>query len=137
MRSAGPKVALAVAAVVVLAAGVHLLRESTMSTHYDTHADSRLVVVVRAAGNRPEEGVTLEQMATTQIQLCGLEVAREGDVRTVPGADTRFEVTLRPALDSTDRKQYEGCLEDWTLDHLRLHVESLSDEVPPGVGGPR
>jgi hypothetical protein len=126
----------AIACAVVLGGCIYLLREATMSTHYDTGADSRLVVVVRAEGNRPEEGVTLEQMATTHIELCGLEVAREGEVRTLPSAGDRYEITLRPSLDSTDRKQYQGCLEDWSVDHLLLDVESLSDErdAVPGSG---
>jgi hypothetical protein len=122
----------AVAGAVVLAGAIYLLRESTMSTHYETGADSRLVVVVRAESNRAEEGVELEQMASAQIDLCTLEVSRAGDVQIVHEPGDRFVVTLQPALDSTDRKQFRGCLEDWNVDHLRLDVESLSDEVARG-----
>ena len=128
----------AVAGAVVLAGAVYLLREATMSTHYETDADSRLVVVVRAASNRADEGVRLEQMTSAQVHLCTLEVARAGDVQIAREADDRFVVTLQPSLDSTDRKQFRGCLEDWIVDHLRLQVESMSDDPSAGavaVGG--
>ena len=125
----------AIAGAGVLAGGIYLLREATISTHYETDADSRLVVVVRAASNRPEEGVSLEHMATAQIELCALEVSRAGDVQVAYESDDRFVVTLTPALDSTDRKQYRGCLEDWNIDHLQLDIESLVDEPIPDPGG--
>ena len=134
MRAVVLRVVGAIAGAVVVAGAIYMLRETTMSTHYDTGADSQLVVVVRAASNRPEEGVRLEQMASAQIELCALEVSRAGDVRIVHQADDRFEITLRPSLDSTDRKQYQGCLEDWSVDHLLLAVESLADE-PTDDGG--
>jgi hypothetical protein len=117
--------------VVVVLGGVHLLREATMSTHYETGADTRLVVVVEASSNRAEPGTTLEELAEAQVSTCVLEVStnRDGDVERVPDTDDRFSVALRPSLDSTDRKQYEGCVEDWSVDHLRLRVVSMTDEV--------
>lgn len=117
--------------VVVVLGGVYLLREATMSTHYETGADTRLVVVVQASSNRAEPGVTLDELAEAQVSTCALEVSRtrDGEVERVPGTDDRFAVTLRPSLDSTDRKQYQGCLEDWSVDHLRLRVVSMTDEV--------
>jgi hypothetical protein len=120
-----------VALVVVVLGGVYFLREATMSTHYETGADSRLVVVVQAASNRAEPGVTLDELAEAQVSTCALEVSRtrDGEVERVAGTDDRFSVTLRPSLDSTDRKQYEGCLEDWAVDHLRMHVVSMSEEM--------
>jgi hypothetical protein len=30
-------------------------------------------------------------------------------------------------MDETNRRQFRGCLEDWTIDHLRLDVETLDD----------
>lgn len=117
--------------VAVALGGVHLLREATMSTHYETGADTRLVVVVEASSNRAEPGTTLDELAEAQVSTCVLEVStnRDGEVEPVPGTDDRFSFTLRPSLDSTDRKQYRGCLEDWSVDHLRLHVVSMTDEV--------
>jgi len=116
---------------VVVLGGIYFLRQATMSTHYATGADSRLVVVVQAASNRAEPRTTLHELAEAQVSTCVLHVAseRDGEVEPVPGTDDRFMVTLRPSLDSTDRKQYEGCVEDWSVDHLRLHVVSMTDEV--------
>jgi hypothetical protein len=28
-------------------------------------------------------------------------------------------------MDETNRRQFRGCLQDWTVDHLRIHVLSL------------
>lgn len=134
MRLASLRVLGAVTGLLVVAGAVHVLREATMSTHYDTGPDSRVTVVVRAEQNRAEAGVTLAAAATAQMDLCGLEVGRSGEVRPVPGTDDRFRVILTPALDSTDRKQYGGCLEDWAVDHLRLHVVSVVDAGPVRAG---
>jgi hypothetical protein len=35
-------------------------------------------------------------------------------------------------MDETNRRQFRGCLEDWTVDHLRLDVEALDDIDPVG-----
>jgi hypothetical protein len=29
---------------------------------------------------------------------------------------------LEPTLDATNERQLRGCLEDWTIDHVRLDV---------------
>jgi hypothetical protein len=120
--------------VVVVLGGVYLLREATMSTHYETGADTRLVVVVQASSNRAEPGVTLEAMTENQLGTCALEVSRSrgGEMEPVTGTDDRFSVTLQPALDSTDRKQYQGCVEDWAVDNLRLRVVSMTNEEERG-----
>lgn len=124
---------LLVTTTVIVLGGVYLLREATMSTHYDTSPDSRLEVVVRASSNRAEPGVTLLQAAAAQIDSCALEVSarRVGDLRVVEADAGRLAVTLQPALDSTDRKQYRGCLQDWSVDHLLVRVESMEDREAP------
>lgn len=121
------------ALLVVVLGGIHLLREATMSTHYATGADSRLEVVVEVASNRAEHGVTLGDLAEAQLETCALEVSRTRDSEVVPvaGTDDRFAVTIQPALDSTNRKQYRGCLEDWSIDHVRVDVVSMTDGVAP------
>ncbi|HEU5150847.1 MAG TPA: hypothetical protein VFU19_10140 [Iamia sp.] len=120
---------LLVALVLGVVVGVHVLRQATMSTHYSTAPDSRLVVVIDAAANRSEPGVEIADMVDAQVDVCGLEVARVPDITPVAGTDDHFTVTVQPALDSTDRKQLRGCLEDWAVDHLRLEVRSMEDEV--------
>ena len=128
MRTMGLVVGLAV----LVGGGIYLLREATMSTHYDTGPDSRLEVVVRAASNRAEPGVTLDEQAEAHLRSCVLEVAsRAVAVTPIAGTDDRFAITLQPALDSTDRKQYRGCLEDWSTDHLRMSVVAMTDAGSP------
>lgn len=120
---------LRVGAVTLVLVGVYLLREATMSTHYATGPDSRLRVVVESSHNRSERSSTLGELTEAHVSLCGLEVdaEREGEVRPVAGRDDRFAVVLRPALDSSDRKQYKGCLEDWVVDHHQIRVVSMTE----------
>jgi hypothetical protein len=119
-----------VALVLLTLGGIHVMRGATMSTHYETGADSRMVVVVHASNNRSEPGTTLDELAEALINTCVLEVSTNiDDFEPVAGEDDLFTVTLRPALDSTDRKQYRGCLEDWSVDHVRLDVVSMTDRV--------
>ena len=50
-------------------------------------------------------------------------------------ANHRYAFTLQPALDATDAKQYEGCLEDWVLDHHQLRVISMERSPDHAAGG--
>ncbi len=127
---------LRVGAVVVVLGGVYVLRDATMSTHYATGPDTRLRVVIESSHNRSERSSTLGELTEAHMSLCGLEVnaERQGEVEPVAGHDDRFAVVLRPALDSSDRKQYRGCLEDWVVDHHQIRVLSMTDI---GVGGDR
>lgn len=119
-------------ALVVLAGGTYLLRETFMSTDYDTGPDTRTRVVVESRTNRSEGDQTQDEFATAQLIMCRLEVESDpvGDVEQVAGYVNRFEVVLAPALDSSDRKQFKGCLEDWVIDHHLVDVITIED-VPP------
>jgi hypothetical protein len=131
--------ALAAVAVVALAIGVIWLREETESRHYPTHPDSTVTIVVDADTNRAEPSQTLHEMTAAQLSFCRHEVNSDLVGEVVPLADdpTQFELVLRPALDETDRVQYEGCVEDWLLDHLRLRIVSYERNGPflPGEPG--
>jgi hypothetical protein len=118
-----------VAVVATLGVGVHLLREATQSTHYRTSPDSRLEVVVEARSNRAEPTQTLEELTLAHLSMCRLEVAADldGGLRTLPDRTDRFAVVLAPALDSTDRKQFQGCVEDWNVDHHLVRVVSMRE----------
>ncbi|HEY8058449.1 MAG TPA: hypothetical protein VID94_06845, partial [Acidimicrobiales bacterium] len=42
-----------------------------------------------------------------------------------------YRAVLQPAMDQTNRRQFRGCLEDWTLDQLLVdEVTALAQEVP-------
>lgn len=99
-------------AVLALAGGTYLLRETFMSTRYDTGPDTRTRVVVESRTKRSERDTTMKEFTTAQLITCRLEVGSDpvGDLEQVAGY--RFEVVLAPALDSSDRKQFKGCIED-------------------------
>lgn len=112
------------------AGGVAVLRDATQSTHYVTGPDTALRVVIDARSNRIEAHQTLDELTAGLVQFCRLEVTSEqvSDLEVLRSEEPRrFAVYLRPALDSTDRKQFTGCLEDWTLDHHLITVVSLTD----------
>jgi len=128
----------AAVAVLVLAGGVVWLREETQSEHYPTHPDSTVSIVVDADSNRSEQSQTLHEMAVAQLTFCRLEVNSDpvGAIEQLHDDETQFRVVLRPALDQTDRVQYEGCVEDWLLDHLRLSIVSYERNGPRLPGEP-
>lgn len=129
----GARLAGAVAAVAVLVVGVQLLREATQSTHYPTGPDTRVRVLVTSRINESEPTQTLDEITEAHLSFCRLEVTSDIErIDPVPGTDPRqYEVVLRPALDSSDRKQYEGCVEDWNLDQNQIEVISMEDLVIP------
>ena len=123
------RMAMGLAAIALLGAGVIAMRRATLSTHYrqDPRSTIRVVVEVRSKGAEPSQ--TLDELAEAQLIMCRLEVKSDpvGEVTTVSRTPRRYAIVLRPGLDSTDRKQYEGCIEDWTIDHQLVHVVSMTD----------
>ena len=77
------------------------------------------------APRAPSQARPLPEMVEALLLTCRLEVTSDlaGPIRD--DGDGRFRVTLAPALDQTDRRQFRGCLEDWTIDHLLVDVVSL------------
>lgn len=122
-------------AVVVIGVGVVALRGATQSTHYPQNPHSTLRVVVEASSNREEPSHDLAELTEAHLWFCRLEVGSDlvGEMETVSTDPDRFAIVLQPSLDSTDRKQYEGCLEDWTLDHHLMHVVSMTADAGDGA----
>lgn len=118
-----------VVAMAVAVVGVVVVRNATMTTHTERDPRSRVVIVVDATTNRAESTQTLQEMTEALLTLCRLEVTSDptGPVRALDDDPTRFRIELQPALDTSNRRQYEGCVEDWRLDHLRLRVISMTD----------
>lgn len=111
-------------------AGVLALREATLSTHEAVPPGSTTAVQFEAATRNGERGQTLDEMVTALVLTCRLEVSSDivGEVEDLGG--DRYRAVLRPALDQTNRRQFRGCVEDWTIDQLQ------TDELG-FVDGPR
>jgi hypothetical protein len=108
--------------------GVFALREATLSTHEAVAADSsELIVSAKTKGG--EQGQTLEEMVEAQVLTCRLEVASDivGEVEPIATGDGEFRVTLRPAMDETNRRQFRGCVEDFMIDHVQINVLELEN----------
>lgn len=111
---------------IAVVVGVIWLRQVTMSRSNPTPPDSRTVVVVEPRTNLSDPAVTLEEIASAVMTSCRLEVNSEpsAHMSTLDGQD-RFRLVLEPALNKTERRRYEGCLKDWSIDHLRIEVISI------------
>jgi hypothetical protein len=105
--------------------GVLALREATLSTHQEVSArETELVVTARTKGGETDQ--TLAEMVEAQLLACRLEVTSDlaGPIESL--GDGRFRAVFVPALDETNRRQFRGCVEDWTVDHVLLGVAELT-----------
>jgi hypothetical protein len=121
------KVVLGVVGLVAGVLGVGALREATLSTHQRMPPDSRVEIVITAEDNQGEHDQSLLEMVHALVTACRLEVASDpvGDVEEV--GEGRFRAVLTPALDETNRRQFRGCLEDWTIDHVQADLISVEE----------
>ena len=123
------RLALAAVGLLVGAVAVLALKEATLSTHARVTDASHTVVVLRASVHGEEHRQTLDETVEAILIACRLEVTSDvvGDPHALGGGV--FRASLAPALDETNRRQLRGCLEDWTLDHLKVDVLSLESAV--------
>lgn len=117
-------------AVIVAVVGVKGLSRATMSTHQSVPRDSQIELILDAKTKNGSPGQTLTEMVTAQVLTCRLEVSSDllGAVHPAveSGSRTRYRVVLTPSMDHTDRRQFRGCLQDWAIDHVQLHVVRLA-----------
>ena len=113
-------VGLAIGVIAVLA-----LREATLSTHEEVVGAREVELVVHAKTKSGEPRQTLAEMVEANVLSCRLEVNSDldGSIEDLGGGD--FRAVLVPAMDETDRRQFRGCLEDWSIDHLQMNVLEL------------
>lgn len=109
----------------VLVVAVVMLRDATLSTHQQTDPDSRIELVMYVSIKGEEARQTIDEMAEATLLACRLEVSADpvGPIEDL--GDGRFRAILSPSMDETDQRQFRGCLEDWTIDHVRTDVERL------------
>ena len=108
-------------------AGVLALREATLSTHQPVPPGSTTELRFEAANRNPEPGQSLDEMVHALILTCRLEVPSDlvGEVEEV--GDHTYQAVLEPALDQTNRRQFRGCVEDWTVDGLQTDQLVFTD----------
>jgi hypothetical protein len=117
--------ALAVLGLIVGAVAVLALREATLSTHEKVTDADRTRVVLDARIRNEEHNQTLAETVQAVLLACRLEVSSDLEADPEPLGGGRFVATLTPPLDETNRRQFRGCLEDWTLDSLLVDVVVL------------
>ncbi len=131
MKLSPGRVALGAVGLAVGMAGVLSLREATLSTHQPVAPGSTTEVRFNAGSRHGERGQTLAEMVNALVLTCRLEVSSDlvGEVESL--GDDRFLAVLRPSLDQTNRRQFRGCVEDWTVDQLQTDDLDFTDG-PPG-----
>lgn len=120
------RVALGALGLVIGALAVSALREATMSTHHRVAPDSRSEVVVSARSRGAERNQTLGELVEALVLTCRLEVASDVDGAIEADGDDRFRFDLVPSLDETNRRQFRGCIQDFSIDQLRADVVSIT-----------
>ena len=130
-------VVLGLAGIAIGISAVIALKEATLSTHHAVDEDSQAVIELSAWTKGGERGQTLDEMVEAVLLTCRLEVGnadlvdnvREGDEELVDDDDpndARFTAVFVPGLDETNQRQLRGCLEDWSVDHLKIDVHSIT-----------
>jgi hypothetical protein len=101
---------------------IDALQEATESRHVPIAADSTVSLDLHATRHRGSHSQTTAEMVDALLQGCRLEVNSDLDAPPVDVGDGWFHAVLRPALDPTDRKQFGGCLRDWSVGGLLVDV---------------
>lgn len=134
MKVSPGQVALGGVGLAVGFASILALREATLSTHQEVPPDSTTEVVFEAGTRGGERGQTLDEMAHALVLTCRLEVSSDLVGEVEPLGDNFYRAVLHPSLDQTNRRQFRGCVEDWTVDHLQTDEVTFTDRsrgAPP------
>jgi hypothetical protein len=108
--------------------GVLALRDATLSTHEPVPRNAVTEVTLRAQTSGGESNQSLPEMVEALLGACRLEVASDVMGPIEPLDQGFFRATLAPALDETNRRQFRGCIEDWTIDHLKVDQVSMGNK---------
>lgn len=126
MRVRPGAVVLGAVGIAVGTGAVLAMREATLSTHQPVGRDSEVVIELQAEVNDPEGGRTTDDMVEALLTACRLEVDHSEVVVLSSDGDGRYTAVLRPGLDQTNQRQLRGCLEDFSIDHLRVDVLAIT-----------
>ncbi len=125
------RIALGSALIVVLGAGVVILRELTETRHTPTAPDSRTIVELEATTNLERMAPSMHDVVHAATTTCRIEIGAHpiGSSPLTQHGD-RYRTVLAPALDETERTRFEGCLEDWRIDHVKVDVVTMRTWTP-------
>lgn len=127
MRLRPAAVLLAVIGIALGTGAVLALREATLSTHQPVGRDSEVVLELQASANDLEGGRTVDDAVEALLLECRLEVDRsELANEELHSVDGRYTAVFRPGLDQTNQRQLRGCIEDWSIEHLKVDVLSIT-----------
>lgn len=119
-------VLVALAVMVVALVGIRLLADAALTTHDYVDPDSQVEIVVRGRVSAQAE-YNLPHGVDSLVRFCRLEVGRSALVAPLEQiSDDEFRFIFQPALDDADQRQFRGCVNDMTVDHMLASVESMT-----------
>lgn len=128
MQHRATQVAIGAIVVVLGIIGFTELRDATLSTHEHVPSDTQIELILsvdRKGGNLATQSTG--EMAQALVSMCRLEVKSDLSEPLENLGDGLFRGVLVPSMDPTDRRQFRGCLEDWSIDHIRADVLRLEE----------
>lgn len=121
------KAVLVVVGLFTATAAVFYLREATMTRHVAVDSGTAMEIVLRIHTNN--ESAERRTLAEALFSVCQLQVDATRVAGPIRRGDGTFSFRLRPALDESDRRQFEGCIEDARIDHVQGDVLSFVRRV--------
>lgn len=111
---------------VAVLVGIRFLADAALTTHDYVDPESRMEIVVRGRISEQAEYNLLDGLGSL-ITFCRLEVGRSAVVLPPEQiSEDQLRFVFQPALDDADQRQFRGCVNDLTVDHLLASVESMT-----------
>jgi hypothetical protein len=66
-------------------------------------------------------------MVEAQLNACQFQVNSRVVGDLAHEGNARYRAVFTPTMDETNRRQFRGCLNDWLIDHFRLHVVHMRE----------
>jgi hypothetical protein len=114
--------ALAIAALVIAAAGVAGLRSAT-SFRFDAREAGTVSIVTMSVRNKGEGSLDVD--ARVLWGVCTRQLSSEQRAAKVVVREAVLRAEIRPALGDHQRRQVRGCLEDLTVRQVMGSVRSI------------
>jgi hypothetical protein len=107
--------------------GVDALADATQTRPDDNDANERTEIVLQLASKHYQQG-----LATGAVALWTTCSATVRGALVAPGivddGNGQFRFSVHPSLGRQGKERLTGCLRDLTIERLRAHVVSVSDE---------
>ncbi len=129
----GPLISLAIALLVMglVVVAVRWAVDNTLTRHAEVEPGSSLLVTIHGERQSSAEHDEAE-LVEAVVAICQLEVGGKVDpdsLRLVDDDADLYQVEFTPSLDTSDRRQLKGCIQDVRIDHFKASIVSMEDRA--------